>query len=520
MGGNFMIGLIIVDDEPAIRNTIAEMFDWESMGITLKKTFSNAFSALEMINTDIDIVIADMKMPEMNGIEFMTLAKKRFPWLHFVVLSGYDDFELVKNTFVLGAEDYFLKSELEPEKFENTLKRIVNKIKEKRKSINTKTEPDYTHKAKIIKNILWNNEIPQNMMEEADFLKSCYFRVMILKIPEYDTVLANYFNGEAEALHYGISNILNELIGHNPSVTFFHNIKNEFTIITIKKNKKNDSVNFHQLFKEIVFGFNQYINCITNGGISEEGYGIKSLTSLYSQAVLACDYSYVEGNGILIEYEKCTSYTGKTDIVSLIEDVRQSLNSVSFSNFTNELEYIIPEKGDIALTETENVRHLVNQIFYEIRSFAKKNNIPLPDDFIKNGEKIIACGSASDFKLWIKNQLSSFETTLTKTNSLVNRIITIVHERYHDKNLRLNSIADELGVTYNHLSRLFKQQTGLGFNQYLNDLRMKIAMELLRTSNLKLYEISEKVGYQNYENFSRSFKTYYGTSPKKIYSKN
>lgn len=512
-----MVGLIIVDDEPAIRNMISEIFDFKSMGIRLLGTANNGAVALEMINTDTDIVIVDMKMPELNGIEFISLAKKRFPWLHFIVLSGYDDFNLVKSTFVLGVEDYFLKSELEPEKFENSLKRIVSKVNKKRGNLDTTTEPKYNYRTKIIKNIIWNNEIPVTKNEETALLQSCYFRVMVLKIPEYDFVLANYFNGEAEALHYGISNILSELIGQNSSVTFFHNIRNEFIIVTIQKYKKSSKINTNNLFKEIVQGFNRYMNCITNGGISEEGFGIKSLPLLYSHAVCACDYSYVEGNGLLIEYEKRSSYTGKTDIVSLIEDVRQSLNSIHLTNFVKELDYIIPEKGDIAITETENVKRLVKQIFYEVRLFAEKNSIQLEENFETNGEKIISCGSAGDFKFWLKNQIEKLDVNVKNGNSLVNRTINLIHERYSDKNLRLNTIANELGVTYNHLSRLFKLQTGLGFNQYLNDLRMKNAMELLRTSNMKLYEISEKVGYQNYENFSRSFKTYYGTSPKKIY---
>ena len=124
-----MIGMLIVDDEPFMHRVLSELVDYEKIGIKIMGNAYSAEEALQNINEDIKIVIADIKMPGMSGIDFIENASKRFPWLKFIVLSGYDNFNYARETFRLGAIDYFLKSELVPEELENVLSDLVERIK-------------------------------------------------------------------------------------------------------------------------------------------------------------------------------------------------------------------------------------------------------------------------------------------------------------------------------------------------------------------------------------------------------
>ncbi len=515
-----MIGLLIVDDEPAMRSMLSSLFDWDSLGITLVGTANNGLAAMKMINSDVNIVMVDMKMPHMSGQEFITLAKKNFPWLHFIVISGYDTFELVKNTFVLGIEDYFLKSELDPEKVEAALKKTADKILKKREELSKPEPSENSLKAKLFKRIIRNElPIPKAYEETAQSVHSCAFRAVVIKIPEYDIIAEKHFSGDTQPLNYGILNILNEITENAPTAVPFYNGKNEFVIIITDPPGELRKTNVHLLFKQLSDGLGNFINSNITAGISETSLNLKNLGELYRHAETACDYSYIEGLGVLINYENRKDYECVISPVVLIDEVRECLHTLQLEKLLDKLDYIIPSKGDASLTQTETVKQLISRIYYELEAFIQKNNFPIDPHSLAVGKNIGKYGCTEQFKAWLSQEINNILCNMKVTNNLVNKTITYVHQNYGDPNLRLNFIANELGITYNHLSRLFKLKTGIGFNQYLNDIRMKTAMEFLMESNLKLYEIAEKVGYQNYENFSRAFKAYYGNSPKKVYRK-
>jgi two-component system response regulator YesN len=129
-----MYRVLIVDDEPVIRNGIHSFIDWQHEGMLSEDDCANGVEALAALeNRSIDILITDIKMPLMNGIQLMEQAIQLYPSLKVILISSYNDFEYVREGLKLGAVDYLLKPTMEPEELLAVLKRCIAMLEEERR---------------------------------------------------------------------------------------------------------------------------------------------------------------------------------------------------------------------------------------------------------------------------------------------------------------------------------------------------------------------------------------------------
>ena len=177
------MNVLVVDDEPIMSEAYKTLIDWDRNGFSLVGCASNGTKALEIMRTvDVDIVITDLKMTIMSGLELIGAAREEFPEARFVVMSAYDEFTLVKEAYSMGVKEYFLKAELEPDAVLETLSNIKQEIEEERivrenaarqtKTIAEVVEKDTFEKIihnnriaiceRLLKELIWGNSYDEN----------------------------------------------------------------------------------------------------------------------------------------------------------------------------------------------------------------------------------------------------------------------------------------------------------------------------------------------------------------------
>ncbi len=500
-----MIGMLIVDDEPFVHRMMSELVDYERLGIKLVAEVFSAEEALEVINEDIKIVVTDIKMDGMSGIDFIETASKKFPWLKFIVLSGFDNFNYVRETFRLGAMDYFLKSELMPKELEQVLARIVERIKSEKEFLK-----EQNRLKEYIDSILSDNNpkyTDESTLIEFEKLKK---RVLVVKILDYNELKSHSFVS-IETIHKNIDEIINSIIA-DKNIICTRRVSDEYILIIPTGMSY---ITASEIYDRIVGECNKIAHCAINGGISKKFESLKLMKEHYEQAVKCIEYCYIAGNGSLLMYSTCSQYSGDFRLSDNINKIRYYITSKQFRELKEQIGKFF-DVENVAISQIDKVRQLVGQSYYEIKEYISQNMVENIDIFnFEKGQNIVMNGAVADYRNWLEGVVQQLIDEDKKYSSITSRAISYVYKNYSDPNLKLNKLAqDELFITYNHFSKVFKHETGMYFNQYLMEVRMKKAMELMNKSEYKLYEIATMVGYQNYESFSRTFKSYYGKSPK------
>ena len=390
-----MKNVLIVDDEPLVLLAIKSLCRWEDHGIRIAGEAANGRAALEYIraNPETDIVVVDVDMPVMNGLEFADSLhnEKLSPALIF--LSSYSNFEYVRSAFKSGACEYILKSELD----ERSLLGIINRL-----PVTAENQQENNYK--------------KTGSEQNGFFPEDRRRLF------FDAVL----NDKQTDIH----SLFNDS-------AFTINLPFCFLIL-----RPGDILLVHQRYENRLYDFQ------------------KTVTELLR--------SYVP------------KHSGDSGSISYDQ-------YYIFMKQAEDLEFIFEMFYRAAWT-------------YIDTGFEKKLGGPAadPDDF--------------------KQKFSSCLSGFLPPSRLVTRSRRYIRDNYSDPNLNLHDIAVYSGVSKNYLSFEFKRETGETISDFITRTKIKEAEKLIMETNLKIYEIADRTGYQNVETFTRAFKRVSGKSPSRYIS--
>lgn len=230
---NKYLKILIVDDEFIMRQGIAHMIDWEQEGFQIIGQASNGQEALEMIKETVpDIIISDVVMPQLNGIELAKVIQSNFPQIKIIILSSFSDFEYVKSSFQNGAVDYILKPSLNPKEMLKTLKKISTK--------NKSTDDDrdnYSNSNNMINRLIlgFDANIDYNHLNNLFTHSSfCLFGLNAKKI--YDN-----YDKRSEIIKFTVNEINNEFSDTENNQNYaiqMANIENEILVAVVNFNSE------------------------------------------------------------------------------------------------------------------------------------------------------------------------------------------------------------------------------------------------------------------------------------------
>ncbi|HCM89983.1 MULTISPECIES: helix-turn-helix domain-containing protein [Vagococcus] len=452
------------------------LIPWEEKGLNLVGTAFNGEEALEVLKKEkIDIVISDVTMPIMSGIDFIREAREQEYHFQTIFLSGYQEFEYAKEGMALGAINYLLKPVDRVELFAS-LDKAIKKIKEKndiRKIIQFKEK----------------NKVKQWL--EKGIAEETNTESEMGKATSYNVFVGSFLD----------ASFLEDL-DKDPSI-FYYVEEDRISGIIINQSKealKEYYIKLAQKYPENVFLFSGPV--VTDSEKISESYkvAVSLEDSYYFYDLVQEGCIWIELNNHLEEIY----YNNNEELPLLSHFSKQNSledginNILTFFNKTpippNHVRYFTL----LLLSDARTYYDLKHSKSYqeEVDDIRSLKNISEVEAVFKNLE--------IEIKDWLNKRSYS---------DLTNRVIEVIHQDF-GQDIRLKEVAEDLFVNAMYLGQIFKRDTNQTFSQFLNTYRMKKSEELLLKTMKNVNEIALEVGYSSSGYFYKNFKDAYGTTPR------
>ncbi|MDO4277354.1 MAG: response regulator [Lachnoclostridium edouardi] len=517
-----MIKVIVVDDEDIIREGISSFIDWRALGMELSGQASNGLEAARLIQAaGPDIIITDVKMPKMNGIQLLAVAKEKNPDCLVIMVSSYDQFEYAQQSLNLGAFAYLLKP-IDTEKLIALLKEGGEKIK--KKSSQQQLLDNYRGVLEQAQSDILDNKLKVLVFggEVDEF--TCGERKYLENIPEFSiiTVYAGEPLFREEIFIKEMEEKLNlwKSKQKNKEIKTFQN-QNRMNIFSVFHYGKEElelkklSLIFSQYYKEIAVG------------VSENADTFTALSRIYRQSLEAVEYRFFTKQPVIffrdIKKVVCPSLENTEDWRKFLKKslsgkgVNGSKTIDDSQKFAASLlEYIYMEKPSGLMLKTI-ASSVIMEILHSLREAGGK-----PEDLF------LSVTDTIDGVLNEKNpdfMVDGLKNILDRTAEYIRRLEEFrispvvlkarkyIEENYRNPGLRLDEVAEYVHINPSYFSTIFSRELKISFGDYLTKVRMEEAVRLLTNTPLKIYEIAERAGYQNVPWFTVAFKRYTGKKP-------
>ena len=529
-----MYKVIIVDDESAVRERLFKQLlnfsdDFEVVG-----QFENGFDAL-IGGTQFspDLLITDIKMPYIDGIELIKRMKQELPLLQTIIISGFDSFDYAKQAISLGVIGYISKP-ITLGELEETLKKTKIEL-DKKNSVDNDIE-DLKKRAssglKLMQNsdlskLITLKDIPDNFKEKliADGINLDY-KYTILAAIDFDDQLTQISYDKMELVNFHLEKYIQDEFSESEISTVLFDNSSEFGLF-ILSNSQIEKEALQERLGRVLAKIKRACKVEMSIGLSEtkEDTEHKSYRELYRHALRTLEYRTVIGSNIIIffgDISKNKTTTGKVDenefknityevlygdLQTAKDRINKLLNTITADNFKETYLFILNNLIDSLLKACVSLQSLFQEYMtYEAiveNSYKIKSNEQLYafiDDLVNNIDRIN------------KNSRQS------GVDSSYRQIINFINNKYTNSLLSLEDVAKELGYSVSYVSLILKRNNTT-FTKYLTDVRMEKAKALLLDTDMKLLSIANEVGYDDPYYFSHCFKKNTGISPQEYRKK-
>lgn len=528
-----MYKLLIIDDDELIREGIKDAVDWDEQGITDVKTAKNGDEGWYIYQEyNPDIILTDIRMPVMDGIDLLKKIKSVKKNAKIVILSGYDDFNYAQIAVKEGAFDYLLKTADIDELLKVVKKAIDELDREKNETEIYKKLKEQLNMSLPLLKYRYLNELIfgcvdiKHLIKRMEFvdihLLSDCFMVAVLEIDDFDLRLEEITEEERLLYKLRVINTIEEYI--QDTGICFETKNEEFVYLYMCNNnlsvKENKEILYNRC-EEICHCLNRNMDFKFSVGLSNIGFGLSSIRNCYSEAKKALEHRLFLVDSI-IDIQDISHYTSAN--YNLDYETESRLISALRVGSKKEVLQIIED----VFNRMRHNRNLVignfHKVCIELLSIAScvlcEFDAGMEDVFGKNFlyyEEIKKYKSSDTAIKWMLNNYSTIldfilNTKILKAKKIVETVKQYIDEHYYE-NLSLNALADMVYISPNYFSYLFSNTVGQSFMEYVMAKRIEKAKQLLGNKDSKAFEVGEKVGYDNPNYFSRIFKKYTGLSP-------
>jgi len=523
-----MLKVFLVEDEYVVRESIKNNIEWSDYGFEFCGEAGDGEVALSLIRKELpDIVITDIKMPFMDGLTLSKLIKEEFPWMEIILLTGYEEFAFAKEALRIGVARYLSKP-ISGEMLTSELTQLGEKIKEKKeeraiheKYIKEMEERTVQEKQEFFDSIVTGGKNAAVLLEEARKLSldlsAVYYNILLLKVWSDRHDMEEYSKTVVS-----MENRLKEMAEEKKVLLFDRHLEGKALIF-----KANSEEEMDTLMKEFIeklkamFAENRHIHFF--GGVGKTVMHISEIPESFACA----------GKGF------AHRYLGETDRFMLDSDNKQvdrlSLSNINPKQMAHErvteflrrgdgmevnffVEEFLHGLGEKALQSSMFRQYITMDTYLTVIDFLE-NELGVSREVMDTMELDTTVTSTEEraiafMKDIISNALALREDmSKNRYHDVVRDAISYIEKHYSEEEFSLNELASYVNFSPNHLSAVFRQQTGQPFIKYLTDYRITKAKELLRCTGKKSSEIAILVGYKDAHYFSYAFKKAQGMTP-------
>lgn len=520
--------ILLVDDEIQVRKSMKYIIDWEINGYEFL-TAENGLKATEIMkNNSVEIILLDISMPVMDGIELLQWIKENNYNCKVLILTCHEEFEYAKKALKYNCVDYMLKNSITSE---NILS-IVNKIRKKINDYNNKQDEILKLKQLALRkeqiddeeNILyWLKD--QEKVDIAKYVKERNifeinrekFILFMIDIKDFSDILNRFSDNNIVEFQNVFDKILREILKQEKYFIIKTESNSRLVFLAFNKNVDDEKIliNIKSAMETINNTLEKVLNIQTNIYYSmlyidfknsRDHYNliekIRSQTYFYNIKDVVCVNKYIFDSEIEQKY-----------LYELLKDLKKNLDMkhIGFFELTIEQFFNNIQEEYVYINVDSFIRCVQNAISLFYYTNLKKEYVLTP---IKDLYPL------SNLKFELRKMLEPYCHMELNDNKkyIVKKSIIYIKDNYNE-DIYLSKVAENIGVSSAYLSRVFSQEVGMSITNYINNFRIDKAKELIENTNLKFYEIGEKIGFSSSISFSTIFKKITGVTPGEYRSK-
>lgn len=511
------MNIMVVDDEYGIRSHLADMLRGMD-GFAVQEAANGRDALQRMEETPPAIVLTDIKMPVMDGLELIRQSRMRFPEAWFIVLSNFAEFELAQRALEYGARNYLLKATITRDKIAEEVGKAVQHHLNNRDKAAAVTFN--SNERLMVQNSLFYERLGGHihngeLRRRAERLQISVFgphvfdrlsRFAVLEIERFSEWTGGKFGGQSDLAVYALSNVIRETIKRwDARNELFHAGQNRFIVLDLGET---DDTAHARKVAEALAEARRYLGLAASCLINCEFAGMDGFFSRVEAALLQLDYLFYEPYGCVIDARHVPAAEADLDLFSFFQSVEGGGSGRMAAS------------GLPGLVDTyfELLRHLrrpsasAKADVKTLVQFMEKGGFAVPAQ-LKSEIDGLQATRLSDYKAPFIRWLGELGEHLRRREE-ISRALTYIHDHYAGR-IALEDLCGHVNLSRSHLSKLFKEQQGIAVMEYVEAYRLKQARMLLRTTRHPIADIAERVGIGDVFYFSKVYKKHYGINPSK-----
>ncbi|AVR00236.1 hypothetical protein OBCHQ24_14875 [Oceanobacillus iheyensis] len=489
--------VLIADDEVIIREGISNVIPWIEHGFTLLKPVSSAEEVIEQLETECpDILISDIRMRGMTGLELVTYIAENDYQIETILLTGYDDFDYVQEAIRQNVCDYLLKTS-SPDEIVSAVERARKRVEKIKEYNNLKESADERHIDFQLREALLQKSKAfdyKQLIESIPILREPPYQLILIDAPTNSKIIQNHeefwntiFNGK------WVSNHIHTLI-----ITKREKYLNDDYLLQIASRKVKEIYQKPIIISSVVSSLDELPNLYKQ---------VKELTPyqwILPERTILNEQDIMKRNGISY-HEFAVKH--KNELINCLKEGNEEKLKSWVTDFVNWL-FSHPE------ATPESIQFYVENLYIEsIRAI----------NFLLGTKERWNYESLQPVAIWFKHPreelfskflviLNNFKSSYNKSANYVEDSILYM-EGHLGEPISLKEVADKISIHPNYLSEVIRKKTGKSYLELLTDLRIKKAVDYLTYTSISIKEIAQLVGYNDSKYFTKIFKGHYNMTP-------
>ncbi|MFC4388764.1 response regulator [Gracilibacillus marinus] len=503
-----MLKVFLVDDDIFVRKGIQTLINWKEYGFEVCGEADNGEDALEQIHQlKPDLVLTDIRMPVLDGLELIERVISEMNQApSFIVISGYNDFKYAQKALRFGVEDFLLKP-VDQDEIHATLERVSETIVQRNEKNVSKNE---LSTETIIKSLLADDI-------EMSKIKNMEHPILHANKYTFVKIEANGMYLDYPTMEQVMDEILTQ--GERDYITFYENGIGCYCVVITDLFLSKNEYTLERYFMEVDKEFNKQLDSPICIYIGKTVSTLLELKHSYSTAKDLIQYKYISNEGSVIDYNITNKQAYYIDIEKMEYD--QMMEYVEENNkkaIKKQVHSMLQSAVNKNLAK-DAIRTIVNRLNHEVLKQIKDANKYDPtmdhfkqmiewDQYPLTLDQIVELWSS--FLLECASLLKEWNHTQMK--GTIHQIKKFIHSNYNQP-ITMKSIANEFYMNPVYMGQLFKKTYGVYFKDYILNVRITEAKKLLRTTDFRVYEVAQKVGFNNPDYFVTQFEKTVGTTP-------
>ena len=495
-----MINVLIVDDEKIEREGLKYLLSMEDGE---RKIFeaANGKQALQIVRTeDIQLLLTDIKMPHMDGLELSRRAKEEKPDLQIVIFSGYNDFSFAQEAIRYGVTEYILKP-VDPDDFHAVIAKVEKEINIRRQKESKEIKEKNFLQQYFLQNYLYSGS--QEVLNKAKEL---------IDLEKWDGWHCGILIEANQAFFDTTEDELPEELQKELHRNFFYlNLNARQSLILFQ-----DVYCDYQLVANHIYSFlkRNYRNHFYLA-VSRKFEGCECLPGILSDLEQQMEekFYHPEKHIYTSDADALSLNVGEVQDSQLMQMISEDISRKDTEQLWKHFECLKEKYHDNTQYSAMYIKFVFSNVIQELyqeNQFAGERRLE------KEIEKLYGCQNIMEILEVTENNIREYEKfleqSMSESRNEVSTVKNYIYQHY-EEDLNLEMLAEKVYLSSGYLSFIFKKETGMNLNRFIRVFRMEKAKELLCSTNMKVAQVSEKVGFANVSYFCRSFREYYGSSP-------